>query len=106
MSHTLKEFQQRIDAWIQAHGGYWEEFQLLARMTEELGEVASDLQRMRGLRPRKEETNIEEEVGDLLFILCAFANRLGVDLEKCLDQTLMKYDRRDSAAWKEKCGGF
>ncbi|MCC6442473.1 MAG: hypothetical protein IT210_03335 [Armatimonadetes bacterium] len=99
---TLKECQQRIDAWIRAHGGYWGEFEILARMSEELGEVASDLQRMKGLRPRKAETDIEGELGDLLFILCAFANRVDIDLEGALIKTLAKYDRRDSAAWKGK----
>ena len=46
---TLTETQERVDQWIRAHGGYWDRFQVLARLTEELGEVASALQREEGL---------------------------------------------------------
>lgn len=41
----------------------------MARLTEETGEIASALQRQEGLRPRKEQVNLGDEVGDLLFTL-------------------------------------
>ena len=63
---TLRELQEKTDAWIKENGGYWSEFEILARMTEELGEIASDLQREKGLRPRKQETDVAGEVGDVL----------------------------------------
>jgi NTP pyrophosphatase (non-canonical NTP hydrolase) len=95
-------YQQQVDAWIQAHGGYWEDWALLARMAEELGEVAGAMQRMKGLRPRQEDVDLAAEVGDLLFILCAFANAHGIDLDDAFARTLAKYNARDSAAWKER----
>lgn len=94
------EYQQQVDAWIQAHGGYWEDWALLARMAEELGEVAGALQRLKGLRPRPEEADLAAEVGDLLFILCAFANATQIDLDQAFARTLAKYNARDSAAWQ------
>jgi len=97
---TLKDCQQQVEAWIQAHGGYWEDWALLARMMEELGEVAGAWQRQKGLRPRQVEVDLAGELGDLLFILCAFANRLEVDLEEAFRRTLAKYEARDSEAWK------
>src|SRR5688572_13529068 len=70
----LSELQQKVDEAVRSFGGYWGEFELLARLTEELGEVARDLQRQRGMRPRPQKSNLTEEVGDLLFTLAAFAN--------------------------------
>ncbi|WP_295543372.1 MazG nucleotide pyrophosphohydrolase domain-containing protein [uncultured Thiohalocapsa sp.] len=94
--------QQRVDACIRAHGGYWDKFQILARLSEELGEVASALQRLESLRPRKGDVDLAGEVGDLLFTLAAFANVNGLSLEDCLTQVFDKYDSRDGQAWKSQ----
>ena len=96
----LPKVQETVDAWIRQHGGYWDKFQILARLSEELGEVASALQRVEGLRPRNREVDLGGEVGDLLFTLAAFANANGLDLDACLRKTFDKYDSRDGAAWK------
>ena len=34
------QLQQSIDQWIADNGGYWDEMSLLARLTEEVGELA------------------------------------------------------------------
>ncbi|MBV8063341.1 MAG: hypothetical protein JOY51_07075 [Nevskia sp.] len=95
MAMTLAEAQALVDRWIRAHGGYWDEFVTLARLTEELGEVAAALQRLRGYRPVRRDTDLALEVGDLLFILLSFANTQGLDAAACLEQVLEKYDQRD-----------
>lgn len=97
---TLPSLQSQINTWIRANGGYWTLFQILARLTEELGEVAAALQRQEGLRPRKVEVDLEGEVGDLLFTLIAFANVNGIDLEQAIAKTIEKYDIRDSEDWQ------
>ena len=97
---TLDDLQKSVDAWILEHGGYWDKFQIMARLTEEIGEIASALQRQEGLRPRKESVDLGSEVGDLLFTLAAFANVNGLRLSYCLSQVLGKYQVRDSNAWK------
>ena len=96
----LPELQATVDRWVKEHGGYWDEFQILARMVEELGELSSDLQRFRGLRPRPAEVDLPSEIGDLLFTVVCFANIFQVDLTKAIEDTLRKYTDRDSAAWK------
>lgn len=101
---TLDELQQVVDAWIRAHGGYWDRFQILARLTEELGEVAAALQRLEGLRPRRVEVDLAGEVGDLLFTLLAFANVNDLRLDDCLAQALRKYQIRDGDAWRTQTG--
>jgi NTP pyrophosphatase (non-canonical NTP hydrolase) len=95
----LPEVQRKVDAAIRSFGGYWGEFELLARLTEELGEVARDLQRQRGMRPRPQKSNLEEEVGDLLFTIAAFANVQKIDLQSAFEQVLAKYEARDLKDW-------
>jgi NTP pyrophosphatase (non-canonical NTP hydrolase) len=102
ISVNLDDMQSEVDAWIQEHGGYWNKFQILARLTEELGEMASALQRIEGLRPVKTEVDLESEVGDLLFTLAAFANVNNLKLSDCLGKVMQKYQIRDSRAWKEQ----
>ncbi|MBC7543140.1 MAG: transcriptional regulator [Candidatus Sericytochromatia bacterium] len=98
----LQACQQDVDAWIKDHGGYWDEFVTLARMSEELGEVSAALQRLRGFRPRKVDVDLGGEVGDLLFVLCSFANQQGLSLDACFTQVMAKITARDSQAWKDK----
>lgn len=96
----LAELQRKVDAAIESFGGYWGEFEILARLTEELGEVARDLQRERGMRPRPQRSNLLEEVGDLLFTIAAFANVQKIDLDKAIQHVLTKYQERDLADWE------
>ncbi len=91
MTITVHDLQTRVDTWIRTHDDYWTEFQILARLTEELGEVSGALQRQSGLRPRKVEVDLQGEVGDLLFTLAAFANKLDIDLTQSIEQVFAKY---------------
>ena len=81
----LAEVQARVDDWIRRHGGYWDKFQILSRLTEELGEVSAALQRSSGLRPGVDPAtaNVGEEIGDLLFTLAVLA-KLGITLKERL----------------------
>ena len=101
----LDEVQQRVDEWIRTTGGgYWGRFEILARLTEELGELSAALQREQGLRPRKADVDLASEVGDVLFTLAAFANVAEVRLDDALDKVLAKYESRDGEAWRESAG--
>ena len=99
---TLDDLQIQVDTWIKEHGGYWDKFQIQARLSEELGEVASALQRQEGLRPHKTEVDLGMEVGDLLFTLAAFANANGISLSDAMHKVFDKYNIRDSHAWKQQ----
>ncbi len=101
----FKEAQSLVDEWIKQIGGYWDKFQILAQLMEELGEVSAALQRREGLRPRTTQPDLEGEVGDLLFTLVAFSNVMNLDLEQCLKATMQKYNTRDAKAWQSRSGG-
>lgn len=102
---TLKEAQEMVDAWIgRFEEGYFPPLLLLARLTEELGEVARVLAHRHGKRPKpgEEEGDLAMELADLLFVLLSLANREGIDLEEAFLKAMEKYQKRDGARWTPK----
>ncbi|UCE13674.1 MAG: hypothetical protein JSV04_00530 [Candidatus Heimdallarchaeota archaeon] len=97
----LNKLISKVDNFIQSHGGYWDTAWLLAAITEELGELSRSLQMFAGVRkisPQKYEKSmnllIEEECGDLFFAMVCLTNSLGINLERALLNTLIKYESR------------
>ncbi len=95
--------QQEVDAYIsQFKEGYFSPLAMLARMTEELGELAREVNHTYGEKPKKtteKEKAIEQEVGDMLFVLICFANSLHIDLEQAHDLVMDKFQTRDANRW-------
>lgn len=50
-------------------------------------------------KPEEEENSIENELGDLLFIITCFANSLDIDLEEAYQKVMDKYQTRDADRW-------
>ena len=109
MSHsapTVRDLQQAVDDWIsQWEEGYWPPLSNLARLTEEVGELARVLNHHHGAKAAKAdeaEGDIAEELGDILFVVITIANSLDIDLDEVLAETLEKYDVRDADRWTTK----
>jgi NTP pyrophosphatase (non-canonical NTP hydrolase) len=100
---SIKELQQEVDAYIsQFKEGYFSPLAMTARLTEELGELAREVNHYYGEKPKKTtevEKTIEEELGDLLFVLICFANSLNIDLAKAHDRVMEKFNTRDKDRW-------
>jgi NTP pyrophosphatase (non-canonical NTP hydrolase) len=96
---NFETLQEVVDQWIQGHGRYRDKFEILARLTEDLGEVAATLQHAEGLRSGRNNPSLPDEIGDLLFTLAAFANVNGLRLGDCVNGVLEKYQTRDSTEW-------
>jgi NTP pyrophosphatase (non-canonical NTP hydrolase) len=100
---TLKELQQEVDAYIsQFKEGYFSPLSMLARMSEEVGELAREVNHSFGEKPKKaseQENSIELELGDILFITICFANSLGIDLTQAHDKVMHKFNTRDANRW-------
>lgn len=96
----IKEIQKQVDDWIgQWKEGYWSPLSNLARLTEEVGELARAINHLHGDKVKKDgelQDNIAEEIGDVLFVLVAIANQLDIDLETSFQETLEKYNVRDA----------
>lgn len=99
----IREAQDAVDAWIgQFREGYWPPLSNLARLSEEVGELARELNHRYGHKPRKSqeaEGDIAMEIADVLFVLIALANEQQVDLEAAFGRVLEKYRTRDATRW-------
>ena len=104
----LSEAQARVDAWIgRFEEGYWPPLVNLARLTEEVGELARLLNHRFGPKTKKPEEldqDLGEEIADVLFVLIVIANDQGIDLGSALGKVLDKYRIRDGNRWIQKKG--
>jgi len=100
MSDTsLSGLQDSIDAWIKANGGYWDEMSLLARLTEEVGELAREYNHRFGAKrkkPTEAEGSIEGELADVLWLVLCMANQQEIDLERAFEGVMTKLRVRDA----------
>lgn len=99
----LSEIQQEVDQYIsQFKEGYFSPLSMLARLMEEAGELSREINHQFGEKPKKPteaDNSIENELGDLLFIIICFANSLGIDLTKAHDDVMHKFNTRDKDRW-------
>ncbi len=103
---TLKDSQSRVDAWIsQFEEGYFHPLTNLARLSEEVGELAREINHRFGQKTKKEEEpegDLAMEMADILFVLICMANREGIDLQEAFDRMMAKVEGRDADRWTRK----
>ena len=96
---TVSEFQTDVDAWIQTvGGGYWSPHANLARIAEEVGELARLINHLYGPKPKKASEaaqELGEELADIIFAIICLANSQEIDLEVSLQQVIDKVWQRD-----------
>jgi len=99
----IREMQAEVDRWIsQFAEGYWHPLSQLARLTEEVGELAREINHRWGEKPKKPEepeADLALEIADVLFILVTLANSQGIDLDQAFRDMMEKYRARDSDRW-------
>ena len=104
-TRTLHDVQEAIDTLIKEEwqSDYWAPLSNLARLTEEVGELAREINHHYGEKPKKAsegEGEIAAELGDILFTLALLANSINVDLDTAFEEVMAKYQRRDAQRWK------
>ena len=103
---SLSESQARVDAWIsQFEEGYFHPLTNLARLTEEVGELAREINHRFGQKTKKREEpegDMAMELADILFVVICIANREGIDLQQAFDRMMDKVDQRDTSRWTLK----
>lgn len=103
--HTLRNVQQEVDHLIKEEwrSHYWAPLSSLARLTEEVGELAREINASYGEKPKKPEEkqgSIATELGDILYIVASLANSLEIDLDAAFDEVMGKYRQRDAQRWR------
>lgn len=100
---SLRDSQRAVDQYVRQFAeGYWPPLSNLARLIEEVGELARELNHRFGHKPKKPgepDQDLALELADILFVLIAIANEQGIDLQAAFDRVLAKYDTRDRDRW-------
>ena len=96
---SIKEYQQAVDEWVKTYGvRYFSELTNLGILMEEVGEVARIMNRTFGeqsFKARKPESDLADELADVLFVAVCIANQTGIDLTAALEKNLDKKRKRD-----------
>ncbi|HEY6209324.1 MAG TPA: nucleotide pyrophosphohydrolase [Gemmatimonadales bacterium] len=103
---SLREAQQTVDRWIgQYREGYFSPLTNVARLAEEVGELAREINHRFGektKKPEEAEWSVAMELADILFVVICLANSQGIDLDQAFDAMMRKVTARDAARWTRK----
>jgi NTP pyrophosphatase (non-canonical NTP hydrolase) len=103
---TFFDAQARVDGWIsQFEEGYFHPLTNLARLAEEVGELAREVNHRFGektKKPGEPEGDLAMEMADILFVVICMANREGIDLQNAFDRMMAKVESRDHSRWTRK----
>lgn len=106
MRKDIKEIQVEVDNYIQQFkSGYFSPLGQVARLTEEMGELAREINHQCGEKKKKsteQGKEIAEELGDVFFVLVCLANSLDIDLAESIDSSLEKFNIRDKNRFERK----
>lgn len=101
----MKETQKTVDTWISRYKiGYFKPLEILARLMEEVGELARELNHKFGPKKKKSEekhAEIGDEIADIIFTLMCLANSLNIDIDKHFKRIMDKYYNRDRDRWEK-----
>jgi NTP pyrophosphatase (non-canonical NTP hydrolase) len=103
---NLTEIQKQIDDILQEYEKpYWNPLSNVARLVEEVGEVARIINHKYGDKPKKaseKEDDLEDELADVLWTVICLANQEGIDLDKGINRAIDKLLIRDKDRFKKK----
>lgn len=103
---SFRDAQQTVDRWIgQYKEGYFPPLTNLARLAEEVGELAREVNHRFGAKTKKSEEpegSVAMELADILFVVICLANSQGIDLDQAFAGMLAKISDRDADRWTRK----
>lgn len=88
----ISEAQKKAKDLILHYGDFWEPLSMMARITEEVGELARAMNIKYGGKKSKGDEDgreIESELADILFTTLAMAEAQGIDLEKVYERKVL-----------------
>ena len=102
----LHDIQKQIDDLLQGYEKpYWGPLSNVARLAEEVGEVARVVNHRYGDKPKKlteSEDDLEDELADVLWTIICLANQESIDLDKGLQRAIDKLLVRDKDRFAKK----
>ena len=102
----MRNFQKQVGDWISQYKlGYFKPLEILARLIEEVGELAREINHRFGPKKKKlseKKNDLGDEMADIIYTLVCLANSLNIDLDTHLNRILKKYNIRDKDRWEKK----
>ena len=103
---SFRPIQREVDGWIsQFREGYFEPLPMLARLVEEVGELARVIMHRFGGKPPKpneDPGDLADEIADAIFVLVCLANSQQIDLDEAFAKIMRKFRERDAQRWTPK----
>lgn len=104
---TLDDYQNQVDEWAkQFNPPYWPALEQMARLCEETGEVAREINHLHGTKKKKtsEDTkDLSDELTDVIFTVCCIANSHGINLDEAWNKMMNeKHYGRDNNRFERK----
>lgn len=103
---SLADYQKQIDKNVQGFAKpYWHPLSQLARLSEEVGELARILNHKYGDKPKKPgevHEKIEDEIADIIYTVLCLANSEGIELDKPMQRAVDKLMTRDKDRFEKK----
>ena len=105
---TLKDVQKEVDDWVkQFKIEYFAPLEQMACLSEEVGELARELNHRFVSKKKKKAEDTKEvadELADIVFDVCCIANRQGIDLDEAFKRNMDKFYGRDKERYEKKYG--
>lgn len=102
----LAHIQGQVDEWASQYDpSYWQPHEMLARLTEETGELAREVNSRWGPKSKKKDEPIADlatELADILFTVTCMANALDIDLDEAWTRVMDKCWGRDRDRFPRK----
>jgi NTP pyrophosphatase (non-canonical NTP hydrolase) len=103
---SFRDAQQVVDEWVsQFEAGYFPPLVNVARLAEEVGELAREVNHQFGPKQKKPDEpagSVAAELGDILFVVICLANSQQIDLDDVFRETVAKITSRDADRWSRK----
>jgi NTP pyrophosphatase (non-canonical NTP hydrolase) len=103
---ALSDYQKKVDEWAsQFKTPYWAPHEILARVTEETGELARLINHLYGPKKKKVDEpkqELGEEMCDIIFAIACLANSKNINLDEAFQKVMEKIQRRDHDRFERK----
>lgn len=103
---SFREAQRAVDQWVdQFEEGYFPPLVNVARLAEEVGELAREVNHQFGPKKKKADEppgSIAMELADIVFVVVCIANSQQIDLDDAFAQMMAKVTSRDAGRWTRK----
>ena len=102
----MKKYQKQVDDWVKLHKiGYFKPLEIMARLTEETGELAREINHRFGPKKKKDtedKKEMEDEIADIIFTLICLSNSLDLDMDRGFQSVMDKCYGRDKDRYEKK----